>query len=289
MAQHQIVDGFYLDLYTASFKEPILMDGYSDKVTSLTLHCIERNVIDGEKAVDLHLMDLGINDADIRHVTSLPQETLNELPNPELVIGYDEWVTKADTATFDLSVSVDEYMASFFEVSLTMSKELNLSMDLDAQTTLGDFERVPWLEFDDSSYLLASGIQEYLNHCGLDCQIVALMDKDHKPFLYIAKCEERYFDALGSFSTEEALAERPYGQLVTSMACLEDDEKLAEQAKDLIIPTLDEFDNEEWFDFGIDGIYKHVPTGQEVHYSEAFDQYTLHIGQYYFQQLKINQ
>lgn len=289
MAQLQIVDGYYLDLYTASFKDAIPMDGYSDKVSSLTLHCIERNVVDGEKAVDLHLMDLGINDADIRHVKSLPQETLNDLPNPELVIGYDEWVTNTDTPTFDLSVSVEEYMTSFFEVTLTMPQEVNLSLDIDAQTTLGDFERVPSLEFDDSSYLLASGIQDYLNHCGYECQIVALLNKEQKPFLYLAKYEDRYFDALGSFSTESALAERPYGQSVKSVVCLDDDEQLAEQAKDLIIPTLDEFDNEEWFDFGVDGIYKHVPTGAEVHYSEAFDQYSLHIGQYYFQQLKAKQ
>ena len=91
MNTFQICEGFYLDIYTASFEKPVTIDGLCEPVSSLALHCIERNVVDGEKAVDMYLMDFGITNAEIKHVKSLDNQALNALENPERVIGFDEW------------------------------------------------------------------------------------------------------------------------------------------------------------------------------------------------------
>lgn len=91
MNTFQIIEGFYLDIYTASFEKPVSIDGLCEPVSSLTLHCIERNTVDGEKAVDMYLMEHGINNAEIKHVKSLGNQVLNALENPERVIGFDEW------------------------------------------------------------------------------------------------------------------------------------------------------------------------------------------------------
>ncbi|WP_122053694.1 hypothetical protein [Vibrio sp. Evd11] len=91
MNTFQICEGFYLDIYTASFEKPVSIDGLTEPVSSLALHCIERNIVDGEKAVDMYLMEFGIKDAEIKHVKSLENQVLNALENPERVIGFDEW------------------------------------------------------------------------------------------------------------------------------------------------------------------------------------------------------
>lgn len=203
----------------------------------------------------------------------------------------EQQAPKNNPKQFNLRVNTYEFMEHFFESKLNMPKDFPKNPNLlDTPMPKIEFnghDSAPCHQFSDDSYLLALGIQDYLTHCGYTSSIVTLIDKQQRPIAYLTKCKQNYFDVFGSFIRKKDIHSRPYGEKIADWIPLnEEEDRLQEQAKDQMIAKLDEFDDERWFEYGDNGDYKYIPTGEEMHYSEAFDQFLMRVGQHYFTQLQ---
>lgn len=186
------------------------------------------------------------------------------------------------TLEFSLDVSVDDFMTHFYEKAKALPKTLTLQTGVEVNTQFSESFSYDWWNFQDNSFLLATGINDYLAHCGYEPTIYALLNKHGETRMYVVECEGAFWDVAGSFKSVNDLVKRPYSKYVSKMVEVGDSGKLFEESNEHLYDFLDEFDDEKWFVLDeTSGDYKDH-KGNEMHYSEAFDLFLLSIGQYYF-------
>jgi len=189
------------------------------------------------------------------------------------------------TLEFSFDVSVNDFMTHFYEKAKALPKNLMLQTDVEVKTQFTESFSYDWWSFLDNSFLLASGINDYLTHCGYEPTIHALLNKHGETRMYVVECEGVFWDVVGSFKSKQDFVNRPYKKYVSQMVEVGDDGKLFEKSNELLHGVLDEFDDEKWFVLDeVSGDYKDH-KGNEMHYSEAFDLFLLCIGQYYFSKI----
>ncbi|QFT13452.1 hypothetical protein [Vibrio sp. THAF190c] len=279
-----------LKIYTATFNEPVALGSNNMLLSSVTLHCIETRGHTAEQLIHDYLNQFGVTADSLRRDTELPIEALQDLANPELVIGLKSLAAplgqqKGCISEFQLSTSIDDFMKHFYASENMVSKDLTLPINPNLSTDLPDNRS--WYEFRDRSFLLATAISDYLAYCGHYSDIYAVLNDQDEVITYLVKSEERFFDVLGSFQNLSEITSRPYADPKSQFKALSEDGscKLNEFSNQLLINAIDEFDDPRWFVETDNGDYRCVSTGCETHYSEAFDQYTLYLGYKYFQLL----
>lgn len=189
------------------------------------------------------------------------------------------------TLEFSFDISANDFMTHFYEKAKALPKNLTLQTGVEVKTKFTESFSYDWWNFLDNSFLLATGISDYLAHSGYEPTIHALLNKHGETRMYVVECEGVYWDVVGSFRSVNDLVNRPYNKYVSQMVEVGDNGKLFEESNEHLYGVLDEFDDEKCFVLDeVSGGYKDH-NGNEMHYSEAFDLFLLCIGQYYFSQI----
>lgn len=189
------------------------------------------------------------------------------------------------TLEFSFDISANDFMTHFYEKAKALPKNLTLQTGVEVKTKFTESFSYDWWNFLDNSFLLATGISDYLAHSGYQPTIHALLNKHGETRMYVVECEGVYWDVVGSFKSVNDLVNRPYNKYVSQMVEVGDNGKLFEESNEHLYGVLVEFDDEKWFVLDeVSGGYKDH-NGNEMHYSEAFDLFLLCIGQYYFSQI----